>query len=209
MTQTFKTARDKLLAMLLKMQPERCRLVEEAMGWLTTSFRVMGLHKVFGLPIGTGAVDPHFSHMDEARVRLRLNLIAEEFFELLDATGFKLVDQETGQQIRYGDIVLMAGKHEQRNLVETLDALADLDYVVAGFGVEINHDLYVRIQTEVHAANLTKLGADGNPILRSDGKFLKGPEYMEPQIAALVEKHNLFESDRASLAPGTKGESME
>ena len=204
MTQLFKTAHDKLLAMLTRMPPERSHQVEEAMRWITTSFRVMGLHKVFGLPVGRGEVNPHFSHMDPDRVRLRVDLIVEELFELLDATGVKLIDQETGQQIRHGDVVLLAGNYGDRNLVETLDALADLDYVVSGFAVELNHDLFVRVQNEVHCANLTKLGADGNPILRSDGKFLKGPEYIKPQIAEIIERHNEFESERVTMAPVTE-----
>ena len=29
---------------------------------------------------------------------------------------------------------------------------------------------------EVHASNMTKLGADGRPIRRADGKVLKGPD---------------------------------
>ena len=39
---------------------------------------------------------------------------------------------------------------------------------------------------EVHASNMTKLGADGRPIRRADGKVLKGPGYRPPDIAAVL-----------------------
>ena len=39
---------------------------------------------------------------------------------------------------------------------------------------------------EVHASNMTKLGADGRPVRRADGKILKGPDYRPPDIAAVL-----------------------
>ncbi len=41
---------------------------------------------------------------------------------------------------------------------------------------------------EIHASNMTKLGEDGNPILREDGKVLKGPHYVKPDIAAALNR---------------------
>jgi predicted HAD superfamily Cof-like phosphohydrolase len=40
---------------------------------------------------------------------------------------------------------------------------------------------------EVHRSNMTKLGVDGEPIFREDGKILKGPNYERPNLAAIVE----------------------
>jgi hypothetical protein len=39
----------------------------------------------------------------------------------------------------------------------------------------------------VHASNMSKLGEDGNPILREDGKVLKGPNYKKPYLTDLLE----------------------
>lgn len=38
----------------------------------------------------------------------------------------------------------------------------------------------------VHASNMSKLGDDGKPIKREDGKILKGPNYKEPDLSDLV-----------------------
>lgn len=38
----------------------------------------------------------------------------------------------------------------------------------------------------VHASNMSKLGSDGKPIRRSDGKIIKGPNYKAPELLDLV-----------------------
>ena len=35
---------------------------------------------------------------------------------------------------------------------------------------------------------MSKLGADGEPIYREDGKVLKGPNYFKPNIVSILEK---------------------
>jgi predicted HAD superfamily Cof-like phosphohydrolase len=94
--------------------------------------------------------------IDTAGTALRVRLIKEELQELEDA--------------------LAAG-----DFVEVADALADLDYVVNGaavaFGIYLPH-----ITKEVHRSNMTKLDENGDPILREDGKVLKGPLYTPPHI---------------------------
>jgi predicted HAD superfamily Cof-like phosphohydrolase len=42
---------------------------------------------------------------------------------------------------------------------------------------------------EIQASNMSKLGADGKPIYREDGKVMKGPNYFKPNIGAILEKH--------------------
>lgn len=69
--------------------------------------------------------------------------------------------------------------------VELLDGLTDLVYVAYGCALECGFDLDAAL-TEVHRSNLTKLGADGEPILREDGKILKGPNYSPPDLRALA-----------------------
>jgi hypothetical protein len=42
---------------------------------------------------------------------------------------------------------------------------------------------------EVMASNMSKLGEDGNPIYREDGKILKGPNYFKPDLGKIVNAH--------------------
>lgn len=44
---------------------------------------------------------------------------------------------------------------------------------------------------EVQASNMSKLGADGKPIYREDGKILKGPGFFAPDIAKILQKQGL------------------
>lgn len=37
-----------------------------------------------------------------------------------------------------------------------------------------------------HISNMSKLGDDGKPILREDGKIMKGPNYKEPYLTDLI-----------------------
>ena len=70
---------------------------------------------------------------------------------------------------------------DERNIVEVADALTDLLYVVYGAGHSFGLDLDKCFE-EVHSSNMTKLGPDGKPIYREDGKVLKGPNYSEPNL---------------------------
>lgn len=69
--------------------------------------------------------------------------------------------------------------------VAVADALADMVYVIAGSALVhgINLDACL---AEVHRSNMSKLGADGHPILRDDGKVLKGPGYTPPDLTAAL-----------------------
>lgn len=62
--------------------------------------------------------------------------------------------------------------------------LADLLYVVYGcavtFGLPIDE-----VFDRVHASNMSKLGDDGKPLYREDGKVLKGPNYKKPDLEDL------------------------
>jgi len=42
------------------------------------------------------------------------------------------------------------------------------------------------VVAEVHRSNMTKLGADGRPLYRADGKVLKGPSYEPPRLASVL-----------------------
>lgn len=96
----------------------------------------------------------------EELIKLRGDLISEERSELSDA-------------------------EEQRDIVGVADALSDLLYVIYGMGLVYGIDLDKTFQ-EVHRSNMSKLGADGKPIYREDGKVLKGPNYTPPDLKKVL-----------------------
>ena len=74
------------------------------------------------------------------------------------------------------------------NIVEIADALGDIMYVAIGaaisYGIPID-----AVFSEIHRSNMSKLGADGKPIYREDGKVLKGPNYTKPDVARIIREH--------------------
>ena len=91
---------------------------------------------------------------------LRLDLIQEELDELAQAM-------------------------EDRDMVQIADALTDLLYVVYGAGHAFGIDLDECFQ-EVHSSNMSKLGPNGKPIHREDGKVMKGPGFFEPDLENIL-----------------------
>jgi predicted HAD superfamily Cof-like phosphohydrolase len=97
------------------------------------------------------------------RNMLRFNLMKEENEEYLEAA-------------------------ENNDLVEVADALGDMLYILCGTIIE--HGMQDKIEevfNEIQRSNMSKLGADGKPIYREDGKVLKGPNYFKPDIATILE----------------------
>jgi len=126
----------------------------------TTLIQVQEFHETYGLPVLS---EPSIA--DEKTNELRINLLAEELEELKEAL-------------------------EQGDLLETLDALIDLQYVLDGaflsFGLQ---GIKQAAFDEVHRSNMSKLGEDGKPIRReSDGKVLKGPDYFKPDLSQFLDK---------------------
>ena len=75
------------------------------------------------------------------------------------------------------------------DLVEIADALGDMLYILCGTIIE--HGLQHKIEAvfdEIQRSNMSKLGKDGEPIYREDGKVLKGPNYFKPNIATILEE---------------------
>ena len=97
---------------------------------------------------------------------LQRRLIVEEFKEFLDAEN----------QLIMGLTV---------NSAECLKELADLVYVCYQYAANLGWDLDETLD-RVHKSNLSKLGEDGKPIYREDGKVLKGPNYQPPNLTDLV-----------------------
>lgn len=125
----------------------------------TTLDQVQIFHETYGLPVKSA---PDIS--DEKTNALRIGLLQEELDELKEALA-------------------------EGDMVETLDALVDLQYVLDGaflsFGLQ---HLKMPAFEEVQRSNMSKLGEDGKPVVReSDGKILKGPDYFKPDLKQFLD----------------------
>jgi predicted HAD superfamily Cof-like phosphohydrolase len=74
------------------------------------------------------------------------------------------------------------------DMIEVADALGDMLYILCGTIIEhgMQHKLEAVFE-EIQRSNMSKLGADGQPIYREDGKVLKGPNYFKPNIKQILE----------------------
>lgn len=88
----------------------------------------------------------------------------------------RLLHEEVGE---YRDAV------KEDDVVGIADGLADIVYIAYGTALAYGIDLDAVLE-EVHRSNMSKLGEDGQPILRPDGKVLKGPNYSPPDIATVL-----------------------
>jgi NTP pyrophosphatase (non-canonical NTP hydrolase) len=93
-------------------------------------------------------------------------IIVEEFKEFLEAEG----------------MLFMHGRNHQE---DALKELADLVYVCYQYAENMGW-LLDEALNRVHISNMSKLGEDGKPIYRDDGKVLKGPNYKPPELSDLV-----------------------
>jgi predicted HAD superfamily Cof-like phosphohydrolase len=119
---------------------------------------VSDFHTVFDQRDGN---KPRLINSNEGK--LRYSLLAEENNEYLEAV-------------------------ESNDLVGIADALGDQLYII--YGTILKHGLQYKIEEvfrEIHRSNMSKLGADGKPIYREDGKILKGPSYFRPNIKSIIE----------------------
>ena len=104
------------------------------------------------------------ANLGKAKNLLRFNLMKEENEEYLEAAN-------------------------NNDLVEVADALGDMLYILAGTIIE--HGMQYKIDEvfdEIQRSNMSKLGEDGHPIFREDGKVLKGPNYFKPNIGSILKK---------------------
>jgi predicted HAD superfamily Cof-like phosphohydrolase len=119
---------------------------------------VRQFHDAFGLLVS----DAPNADLGEATHLLRYNLMKEENEEYLDAV-------------------------RRNDPVEIADALGDMLYILCG--TILSHGLQHKIEEvfdEIQRSNMSKLGEDGKPIYREDGKVLKGPNYFKPDFSAIL-----------------------
>ena len=125
-----------------------------------TNFELVGqFMDSFGQEVKTKPEMPEFK-----TIGMRVDLIEEELRELMQALY---------QDDQFVDMKGVA------------DALTDILYVTYGAGHAFGINLDKCFQ-EVHASNMSKLGDDGKPIYREDGKVLKGPNFFEPNLEKYV-----------------------
>lgn len=98
----------------------------------------------------------------EETLTLRYNLMKEENEEYLNAAN-------------------------NNDLIEVADALGDMLYILCGTIIEHGFQYKIdEIFNEIQNSNMSKLGNDGKPIYREDGKVLKGPNYFKPNIEKIL-----------------------
>ncbi len=116
-------------------------------------------HNAFGLTVNHAPA----GDLGESINMLRYNLMKEENEEYLEA----VMNNDT---------------------VEIADALGDMLYILCG--TILSHGLQHKIEEvfdEIQRSNMSKLGPDGRPIYREDGKVLKGPDYFKPDFSAILQ----------------------
>jgi predicted HAD superfamily Cof-like phosphohydrolase len=126
-------------------------------------------------------IPEHLAIPDDATVRFRVRLIAEEFFELLYST----FPEEFGPEVKHIEaqvLHVVSTTPIHIDLPAWCDATVDIDYVVEGARVAFGVDSRP-LWAEVQRANMSKVGG---PIRESDGKRLKPPGWTPPDIARLL-----------------------
>lgn len=151
---------------------------------MSTFVKVKEFHYAFKAPVGDEA-EPTLNF---DRLQMRFDLIAEEFCELVEALYGREAAEWIDAEIRDSIVGI---DPRGGDIVEAADALADMEVVINGFAIEAGIPLDLVIN-EVHDSNMSKLGADGEPILREDGKILKGPNYVKPDVAGVLGMLGVF-----------------
>jgi predicted HAD superfamily Cof-like phosphohydrolase len=129
---------------------------------------VREFHIAFGIPVKDGPTIPY-----RDRVQLRRRLIQEEFEEVMKE--FDRIEHRLERGL-YTSV-----KPVLDDVARLAKELSDLRIVCEGTELEfgIPGD---EVYAEVHRSNMSKLGPDGTPVRRHDGKVLKGPNYEEANV---------------------------
>lgn len=133
---------------------------------------VAAFHEKFGVPVLTNPTVPRLG-----RINLRERLITEEYRELIEAMGFR----RHGSDEEY---------NTRADLPETADAIADLIYVLIGTAHEFGIPLQP-VWDEVQRSNMAKEGG----ATRVDGKVMKPPGWVAPDIAGILKAHGWKEPE--------------
>jgi predicted HAD superfamily Cof-like phosphohydrolase len=101
----------------------------------------------------------------------------------------KLLQEEVGE-------LLEASMSSQGTLVDVADAITDCFYILIGTAIEYGiAEKLPALFDEVHSSNMSKLGENGKPMYREDGKVMKGPDYRKPNLKNIVYGSTTSKSD--------------
>lgn len=135
--------------------------------------------------------------------------MVNQFNETYKADDIKSVPTIPNQKNMklFGDVIIeelqeLAIAHAAKDPVEFLDAIADILYGTAQ-QAHLNGWPIGEALSRVHSSNMSKLGEDGLPIIREDGKVLKGPGFKAPDLTDLVS--NAFIQEEESDEQDTEG----
>jgi len=144
-------------------------------------WQVRAFHEKFGHPV---ADTPR--ELDSERMRQRLRLITEEYFELLEACGLGPHTSEVAIKdvLEYVSISV--------DVPDLVDALGDLDYVIEGTRVEMGID-GDPIAREIHRANMAK------ELVPFAHKPKKPDGWKPPDIVRLLRKQGWHGQRRAKV----------
>lgn len=143
---------------------------------------VKEFHEVYGMPDLLEEEESATLDIGD-RLHMRMSLILEEVTELVEA----VYGVESAALLEGILEEILETDRENRDLVETADALADLVYVIYGMALETGISL-PSVLGEVQRSNMSKLMPDGSVRRREDGKILKGPNFSEPDIAFALKR---------------------
>lgn len=144
-------------------------------------------HEAFGIH------QPAVPTIPDEPVHLALTIYHQEAARL--AEGLKAASRDAGGsqllirlQLIQEELAELAMGFINRDPVECLDALVDLSYVVDGTYLTTGLAPYkLDGLREVHRSNMSKLDADGKPIISDAGRVVKSDQYSPPDLAALLE----------------------
>lgn len=142
---------------------------------------VREFHEAFGLPVN---YDPTLPPSMAQRV-LRVQMLATDLVELARASSVNLRVDSTLSGDEDACVVCVEAPSDEYDPVEAADALGDIKYLADGGNVVYGFpgDL---VTAEIHRSNMSKLGDDGRPVFRADGKVMKGPKYFKPDIRRVL-----------------------
>ena len=116
---------------------------------------VKDFHDTFGLNYN----DSPTVDLGKKIIELRFNLMKEENEEYIEGA-------------------------RNNDIIEIADALGDMLYILCGTIIEHGmSDIIEDVFDEIQKSNMSKLGSDGKPIYREDGKVMKGPNYFKPNFS--------------------------
>lgn len=149
--------------------------------------KVREFHDAFGFP------EPDQPFIPDEPVHLALAIYHQEAARL--AEELKQASADAGGstllirlQLIQEELAELAAGMISRDPVECLDALVDLSYVVDGSYLSMGLAPYkLAGLEEVHRSNMSKLDADGKPVIGPSGRVMKSDLYSPPDLARLLE----------------------